>query len=214
MTDSLKIYSLNTRGTVGKIDHIIALAKQCDILCIQEQRFGENKHQINERIKNLEKKSNCKVYHSKIPNKNLGIALLVKQHILNYIKNYKVLTDGRTQLLELNKENKIYNIINLYGPARETHRGDFYKNFLSQIKNLKNRIIIGDWNLILHADETSGLFRNTAYCKNVQNFMEQQNLKDVHKILNSSKIKYTFTGTQNSRTRIDKIFTEHYLIRK
>ena len=194
MADSLKLYSLNTRGTVGKIDHIINLAKQCDVLCLQEQRFGESNQQINERIKTLEKKTNCKVYYSKMQNKNLGIALLVRQHVLNYIKNYKVLTEGRSQLLEITKENKTYNIINLYGPARETQRADFYKNFLNQIKNLKNRMIIGDWNLTLHPDETSGPFRNTTYCKNIQNFLNQQNLKDVHKTLNSSKIKYTFTG--------------------
>ena len=87
MEDQLKILSLNSRGTVGKIGHIVTLTKQYDIICLQEQRMGETLKLEKERLNQLQKLTNCKIYFTKIKDKNLGIALIVKNSHVEFIKN-------------------------------------------------------------------------------------------------------------------------------
>ena len=127
MEGKLKIFCLNSRGTVGKSGHIINLLLRYDIVCLQEQRFGENQKIIQDRINQLQKLTNSKVFFTKIKDKNLGVAILVRNSHVEFIQNYKILIEGRVQLLEIKNKDSNYNLINVYGPALTIRRLSFYR---------------------------------------------------------------------------------------
>ena len=120
------------------------------------------------------------MYYTKIDNQNLGTAILVKNEYVKYIKKYQILIEGRVQLLEIKNEYNSFNIINVYGPAMGSKRLAFYQEFIQRIKNIKNKIMMGDWNMILKKQETTGNFQNQNYSRLMKKYFEDNSLEDIH----------------------------------
>ena len=64
----------------------------------------------------------------------------------------------------------------------------------------------GDFNIITTASETNSIFEPKSYMKQMDRLIKEENLIDIHKIINQD-IRYTFTTNQNKRIRLDKFLT-------
>lgn len=192
--------SLNTRGTKSKIEKIINEVKDYDIIFLQEQICDQNV---------LQKYANSLHRNVRITtdiNNNRSLVTMIKRELEKYVIKEEILIEGRVLNINMKINNTQYNFCNIYAPANN-RRGEktiFYRALKERLKELKNILIIGDFNAILSSKDTSAIFMRENYMKEVENLILDKNLVDIHNIMNRSKIRYTFTSSNKTRTRIDK----------
>ena len=69
------------------------------------------------------------------------------------------------------------------------------------MKNLKNLIVMRDWNNLARVDQKSNRYtlQKMSYIPSLMKaLLEDHGLKDVHDVLNRGNIKYTFTSNQGT----------------
>ena len=123
--EQVKIFSLNSRGIVGKIGKILDIIKKNDVTLLQEVKLGNTDVQINKRKLFIEKHGNCQLFISQLENSHLGVIITVSNKILDNIKKYDEIIKGRAQRLEIKNGNQSFNLINIYGPAKTSDRNLF-----------------------------------------------------------------------------------------
>ena len=138
----------------------------------------------------------------------------VRNRLVDSISKSETLIPGRAQRILL-KHNEInINLINIYAPAKTQYRKAFFEEFFEKIKNLKNRLIIGDWNCISQKEETNRTFVRHPYITVFKDNLVSQHLEDIHVLLNRGNIKYTFTGTNGRRSRLDKAISDNQITKR
>ena len=83
---------------------------------------------------------------------------------------------------------------------------------LKKTKNLKNLIILGDWNNTIEKTQSNNTQKiiNGKLKATVKKFQDRLQLPDIHNTLSDGKINYTCTAGK-SRTRIDRIYVSENL---
>ena len=121
----LHICSLNCQGLgnfdkVGRVKTWMSQQK-CDILFIQETHFvKENKHKIDQILEN-----HC--FHNFGSSNSRGVSIMIKKnHNFSIIDQYED-TEGRILILNIDLENKIYTLVNIYAPNKVSERNSFFQ---------------------------------------------------------------------------------------
>ena len=186
--DCLSFISLNTRGTLNKIDRIIREVDQYDIILLQEQTINDNI------IKLYQNKLKCQVFYSTDDTNDRSIVTLIKQKFHQNIKQTEILIKGRLIKTIFHIDNKRYTILNIYGPAQLKDRKNFWNNAFDRIKNEKNIIKGGDLNLVLSKEDTDGTFKKSKNTTDYQKTLNSMNLIDIHTHMSSENMKYTYAS--------------------
>ena len=198
---TLNILSVNTRGTIKNYSKIIQEIKFADIVLLQEQYIDKDKSILDK----MQKDTKSKAFHSTDPQNKRSVIILVKDAINDKIVETKTIIEGRVISIKMRLKNKAIEIWNIYAPAAENERLDFFKKLFTETQNTGNIIMGGDFNTITEEEETSGNFTMKPYMAFFKKRLERQNLKDAHKTVNTGKIKYTFTTSNKKiRKRLDK----------
>ena len=134
----------------------------------------------------------------------MGIMTCVKNTLVDRVETKEIIK-GRAIRSILKDKGRELNLINIYGPPDQRYRQTFFSALLKKTRTMGGKFIIGDWNLILDADQTTGQYTDSPYKRDIKQDLKRQNLVDVHTNMNQG-INYTFRSTKGTRARIDKVF--------
>ena len=109
-----------------------------------------------------------------------------------------------TTVTILENDNIRYDIINTYGPEDFQ---PFFAKYFQKLKDFKNRIMIGDWNVLIK-DEMSLMKRSgsiVAKRNKVKQYLE--NYIDIHEIL-TTQVNYAYHKGQYS-AKLDRVYIKN-----
>ena len=221
--NGLKYFSQNCNGLGDKIKRIAVFNKlkrksTSAIFFLQETHCTE-KSQV-EFQSNFESHD---LYFSDGTSSTNGVITAIPKSLnINVIRQTKD-ENGRFLILDIEYENEIYTLANMYAPTR---------NFeLDQISNLTlfatllfkdtfsaNYILGGDWNLYLSLlldklDSMPETNDNSNYRENLKSFLEINNLVDVWRVINPHEKFFTW-HRGDKRSRLDYFFISEHLLNR
>ena len=165
--ETLSVISLNTRGTINKLDRIIKEIQPYDIILLQEQILN---YKV---IEALGKKINCKVRYTTDTENGRSIVTLVRHKYEKYVKEEHEIIKGRLFKVNMNIEGQSLTFLNVYGPAQKRDREPFWNKVAPMIEKEKNLIMGVDYNVILGKEDTDSIFREEKYVKKVKEAMDK-----------------------------------------
>ena len=205
---SVKIISLNTRGTLKKYEKIITEIKNNDIIMLQEQHIDKNANII----KRFEQDTNCHIFYTTNEINKLSIITLAKKSTFETKIEEEIIIKGRALNIIITENGKKYNIVNIYAPAKQGERLNFFAKLYDKIKQMNNIILGGDLNVVLKKEDTNGILIEKNYMRFVNYMINNMSLIDPHENINNTTIKYTFTASNKKiRKRLDRYLISNIL---
>ena len=126
----LHICTVNTKGLQSseKRNRLIEWSKQqkCDILLLQETHFTDKLQ------KSLNKQFEGNLFRSDGTSSARGVAIWLKQHLDIKIIDHQKDTEGRLLLLNIEINDNVYTLVNVYAPNIPKNRNTFFKTVHKQ----------------------------------------------------------------------------------
>ena len=193
---SININGLNKKS---KLEEVLNNFKS-DILVLQETKWTQDKIPgIKEEWRGLFF-SNCGTA------KSCGVAILVKENVVENVK--EVLNDGKGRVIaiEFDVNNVTYRLINVYAPNREVEKRDFFISLGALCTG--NCVLVGDFNVYCSKLDVyrRDSFRQDAARKVLFKMIEDGGLVDVWRVRNAAKREYSRRQIVNGvlkQSRID-----------
>ena len=138
-----------------------------------------------------------KMYSSFGTKDSRGVSILIKNSCSHTVHNCIVDEDGRYIILDISFDDILLTLVNLYGPNLDNPA--FFENIIEQIENIPNdnRIIGGDFNLVLDnsKDKNGGspIHSNKLSQKAVLSWMENGDLIDIWRFMHPNKKSFTWS---------------------
>ena len=216
MGDSIRLKSFNTNG-LGQEDKRVAIFQKMKklncIILLQETHsspYIENK---------WKKEWGSEMIFSHGSSKSKGVCILFPQtlefEILETVKD----TEGRLLIVKVKIENKIYIVVNVYAPTRDSKMEQlaFIKTVKEQMIKYENESFLagGDFNFYMskldRIDSMSHKNDNPEYRKEIVSLMTSLNLVDAYRVLNPEKRRYTWHA-RGKASRLDYWFISEHLL--
>ena len=211
----LKILSLNSRGTWTHSAPIFEITKDYDIVALLEQTLPKEQDKITQKIKYIEKQTNKKCLHASSTSKTqrASTIILYNIEIEPLITKKEILINENLIRLEITKDDYHYNLIFIYTPQK--HKQNFFKTAFEKIQNLKDIIILGDWNATTDQDmQLTPRTRENIYVGHtLTTLLDNIQLIDIHELYNENKLKFTWR-LNNYMARLDRAYTNKYTQRR
>ena len=177
--------------------------QRADIVLLQETHATKNQEKI------WTNEWGGKAYFANGASNARGVAIFIKKDIkVNVIKKYYD-KNGRFIILEINVENQVITLGNIYGP--NTDDPEFFVNINKLLEPMsENKILIGDFNVALDdkLDRYNSKVNRQMKYKNkakaaLRQLMSDYLLEDIWRLKNEEKIQFSWTkrapGLQASR---------------
>lgn len=181
------LISFNTNGlrNQSKLEKLLVKCKNNDILCLQETNWTDNI------MKDIKIKWKDMVYVNNGTEKSCGVAILIKNDIVENIKELYSDKTGRIIIIEFKYKNIVYRLINVYAPNIETDRKVFFLGLGKWC--VGNCIMVGDFNLkSTRLDLATGKeFKNDTSRKVFLKMMEERQLIDIWRNEHPNKREYS-----------------------
>jgi len=196
----------------GSINNVMK-RRRIAILGLQETHPSEEmKETVGRRFRNA-----LHIVHSADPddpNTTGGVSIAIHKSMIDTRGiTHRAIIPGRVILVEVpwNGSERL-RVLNIYAPARNTDKVEFWRRLLSNIKNdetLRPDIVLGDFNLVENPEIDRLNNRRGADPPAARSAMTELttelNLADGWRRRNPRKRGYTFIGS--SQSRLDRIYT-------
>ena len=205
----LKLISLNISGLRNKtcfLKHIMYKHKP-DIVCLQETNICEDYYKYKA-LYDLGL-DNDKCFFNYPINRSNGTAILcISPDFKIYDTLY--LDNGRTTIVQLQKGNIKFTIVNVYAPTSLAQRPNYFIDLLTHLENIQNRqnlIIAGDFNITLDDMDIQGEKGTQRIGRaELQDIVYAFSLNDAFRLKHPNVIESTFENkTHNRSARLDRI---------
>ena len=201
------LVSLNIRGGINSKDKPYKIANYLkdipfDIALLQEVSTIKPK---NKDI--LEKELNVKIHlNENLKQKHhIGVVSLIKNDAKITLKNVtypNIIGEGRMQHIKIYAEGIKINLINLYASTHSQDKPSQWKSIGKYVTDLKNLILIGDFNSTIDREERMGNTDNNRIDHLLVNLIRNNNLTDVASHVNNRT--HTYIGYK-ATSLIDRI---------
>ena len=216
---SIKIIGLNVRGLGNerKRKEVFNYIRQwkADIACLQETHFTQAE------LKLVKMQWRGNIYSNSGSSQTAGVAILINPDVDISVSPYYSDEQGRIQMVEIQKENLMCMLTNLYGPNMDMP--ELYHLVLDKIRNCDSveHIVVGDLNVVLNPklDNKNGNNNAPKARQTLQKLLDELEVIDYWRVLNPDKRIYSWTCKKALRneilgSRIDYILTSHSLVNK
>lgn len=193
MAEQVSIFSQNCQGLseVTKRRDLFhhVKAKKYNIICLQDVH-------INARLETFVKSEwGFDAYFSSYSTNSRGVMILMNNNFEQKVERIKTDKNGNFIILDMLIQGKKLTLVNLYGPNQDNPQ--FYINLFQKITEFENDKIImcGDWNFVIDPsiDSENYLHVNNPKARQaVLNYMEEESVLDVWRIMNENCKKYTW----------------------
>ena len=200
---TLRLVSLSTNGIRNTekrraiFDHYRANA---DILCLQETHCS---NELEPKIWTAEW-GGC-AFFANGSSTSKGVGIFINQKFFCNVHAHYSDPSGRFQILDTEINDVKLSIINIYAPNSDSP--GFFHALNNQMKNrYANKIIIGDFNLVLNTkmDRKNSLYNNHNACETLKSIMSEHNMCDIFRELHPSDRRYSwFRLSKGKASRID-----------
>ena len=197
-----KLISLNVRGISNfkkrKMIFTWCRKKKADIIFLQETHSKKDAEMY------WKNEWGSEIILSHGSSNSCGVAILVKKGVDCTIHSKILDPSGRYIILKAEIEDKMYILINIYAPNKDTNIVTFFNNLLMTLRKNdfdeeENIIIGGDFNCPPNPllDKKGGLLiPRKSVVATIDNLQEELDLVDIWRIKNPAK--RSFTWSQNS----------------
>ena len=214
MTKTIHICSLNCQGLrVKDKRHRLYLwmkYQKCNILFVQESHFTEDlEKDLNSEIKDQQ-------YHSFGTSQSRGVSIFINNDLeCKFINIFKD-QEGRLLLINIEIEDSIYTLVNVYAPNIPKNRNIFFKKVKEIItKNSLGMVIIGgDMNdTLTKIDKKNKVstqkLKQTKPVFSLKSLIKTQKLSDIWREIHGKEIQFTWRrkNNLNEASRIDFFLT-------
>ena len=215
MDNKYSIVSLNVRGLRSNRKFTIFnwLKEKKFDFCLLQETFCTKSFE-----KSFKRGWNGDIYHSYSDSVHCkGVCILIRKNINCKVISSFTDSEGRFLLINVNINDLVYTICNVYCPTSVQDRITFLLEIESYIKvhaiAHKNLIIAGDVNCVDNAlDRVSGILdKSTPVFKNMKHVLD---IVDIWRIRNDSKIEYTYIdpSIRGRNSRIDVVLLSKTLL--
>lgn len=114
--------------------------------------------------------------------KSAGVVVLINKNIQHKIKNSNLDNLRRRLSIDLEIDNKTYQILNIYGPNKPKSKESFFEKMKHYIKNLKNVITACNFNMVEELKDREGGNTNNSHLiglKALPKLKNDHNLEDT-----------------------------------
>ena len=158
------------------------------------------------------------IYFNHGNSNSTGVAFLIKPNSNIKICNHVIIVQGRTSLLEIEIENVLYCIVNVYCP--NTNDTEVVESTFSEALGRTRDdylILAGDWNTVLNnsLDKAGGssTHSNSNRQAYLNNIISEYGLSDIFRLNNGDERFYThFNKQHKTRTRLDFFLIDDNLV--
>lgn len=206
------IVSVNARGlsNVTKFENLIHLTKICNILCLQETCWNDDK------INGLKKMWDGEILFNNDPQQKRGVAILIKREVLEKTNVLYKDNEGRVLVIQLKSKEKETIICNIHAPNEGRERVDFFKELSDLMSVWQNVFLIGDFNTVLERIDVDDkmIYKADSGRNELEKMMSQHNLIEVWRNRNKSKREYSRRQVVNSvlkQSRLDFLLSNREL---
>ena len=206
MNSSLHICSLNCQGLGQKEKRQRVFQwtqhQKCNILFVQETHF------IRENIDMIKKEYTGECYHCFGNSKSRGVSIFIKKEITHSLIDKFEDSEGRIILINIEIDDNILTLVNLYAPNIEKERNIFFKKVIDIIDKYSLGILIvgGDMNQSLtELDRKSYNMKKCKTVKGLRDMIKKFKLIDIWRVLNPKEQQYTWRRKSDKQiaSRID-----------
>ena len=200
---TLKFLSLNARGLndYSKRQTLYDWLRDinCNIVFLQETHYVTDKENIyNARWQGSNYHCFSTSTHSG------GVSILFQKNLHFTVHSVYKLDDGRILLINMEYEQNVITLVNIYAPNSENERCKFFKKLASWI----SQYCLNEENIILAGDFNSSHKAKTKCCKIINDLKYKYNLIDIWDKINPEKEGNTWCDSNSTpQTRIDYIFS-------
>ena len=193
--NSINTCTLNVNGLLDRQCQFslkeFLLQNKVDILFLQETHVSNLKV-----IKELENYFDCfKCFWNFGTPFSKGTAIFISYNLnFNVIKYHKDL-DGRFQFVDVNIDDIIYRLINIYAPNDDKDRCEFFEDVYPYVMTTNNKIFGGDFNCIGNPkiDKIGGnINRGKIGFENLRNIINDFELFDVYRLFKPNDVNVTW----------------------
>lgn len=214
----VKFCTYNTRGLrdTYKRKELFTLLKhkKLDVVLLQET------HSLNSDMKIWRSQWGGDILYSNASNNSKGVLILLHRGLQYECKNEIIDDNGRYIILEIQIEDTILVLCNLYAPNQDTP--DFFMELVKHIEDLDNKCVImgGDFNFAIDPfiDRKFSHYNNDKSRDFVVEFMELLEMTDAWRALHPQKRQYsccrpnTHEQASNKFSRIDMFLVSNSLM--
>ena len=207
MNNKIHVCSLNCQGLAAKDKrqrvYLWMKNQQCNVMFIQESHFTENIQS------DIQKEFKGQIIFNHGNSQSRGVAILIKDHLNAKIIDVYKDEDGRLIVANVEIEESIYTLVNVYAPNIPRIRNSFFKKVKTSIEENSSGLLIvgGDMNDILTDTDTKNKQqkRKSKPVYGLKNLIKSFKLLDIWRELNTCKNQYTWKrkSNNNEATRID-----------
>ena len=147
------------------------------------------------------------LYQSNGTSNSRGVAIWIKKNVeFKLIDEYKD-NEGRLLLINVEINNVIYTIINIYAPNNMKKRNTFFKQvdiFINEY-SIGQIILAGDYNDILSKIETKKIYQSKKFDKpvhNLKSMIKSHNRIDIWRQKNKTKTQFTWNRKDKSEATL------------
>ena len=202
---NLSILSLNVRGLGDKdkrreVFHLFN-NKPHQIFMLQET------HSTNEVVKIWKSEWGHNIIYSHGDSRSRGVAILIKNDLSHEVHSIKSDNKGRYIILDFSINQVRLTQATIYGPNSDDQ--DFFNEFIDSIESIPNdnRIIGGDWNVVLDLNMDKEGGQQTTHFKAqkiLKDWCDETNLVDIWRKSHEGLKQYTwFQRRPMIRCRLD-----------
>lgn len=117
-------------------------------------------------------------------NQSASVAILLNQNLKYKIQNINSDNLGRRISIDIEIENETFQILNIYGPNKPQYKENFLNETNQYIKNLKNVILVGDFDIVEELRDKGGNINNSHLIslKAINKLKNYHNLEDTSSV--------------------------------
>lgn len=207
---TLKIAVLNSRGCGVKIHRIINTfnSQKLDILGLQEVHDVSLKN-----VEEIEKHTNATCFVSRGSTHGRGVLTIMKKsELIDNVQQHLSSNDGNYLAVSFRYEGKTFTFLNIYAYNDCYQRAAQFRKWNEIVSNEVNYIYGGDFNCIenFHLDCIGKKVENFEHYKKDRQELEvlrnSHDYVDTLRFLHPNERIFTFTGLDEYRARLDKIY--------
>jgi exonuclease III/uncharacterized protein Smg (DUF494 family) len=199
-TIKIKFVNMNVKGIKGerKRNNVLHWAnkKKFDIMTMQETHFEETD------LNSWKKVWDSTLEYSSGSNKSRGVVTLINKKLDHKVLAVEKDTEGRWVIIKIDVKGLELHIVNFYGPNEDhpIHIETLFEK-LSEMEAVKI-ILTGDFNFVqnINLDKYGGQKKTNQKCqKSCLNWMENNNISDIWRLMNPNKRQYTWVSNSTPK---------------
>ena len=124
---------------------------------------------------------------------------MISKNLTHKIQNINSDNLGGRISIDIQIENETYRILNIYGPNKPQYKENFFNETNQYVKNIKNVILAGDFNMVEELRDRQGGNINNSHLIDLNAIKKLKNDHNLHTMTKTTLEKVELTAFTNPK---------------